>query len=91
MYFCFLGLLCAQKASVAGLIINDQDQTPIHGANIYLEELAIGTISQVDGRFIINDLSHGEISLTISMISLRALSGPSSITLRVISKSLIKV
>ena len=71
MYFCFLGLLCAQKASVAGLIINDQDQTPIHGANIYLEELAIGTISQVDGRFIINDLSHGEISLTISMIGFK--------------------
>ena len=70
MYLCFLGLLCAQKASVSGLII-DQDQTPIHGANIYLEKLAIGTISQVDGWFIINDLSHGEISFTISMIGFK--------------------
>ena len=46
MYLCFLGLLCAQKASVSGLIINDQDQTPIHGANIYLEKLI--NINQID-------------------------------------------
>jgi iron complex outermembrane receptor protein len=65
---CFLGLSWSQEALISGFIINDNDQTPIHGANIYFKKLGIGTVSQVDGRFVLDDLPYGEISLTISMI-----------------------
>ena len=53
---------------MTGFIISHVDQTPIHGANIYLKKLSIGTVSQVDGRFVLDDLPFGEISFTISMI-----------------------
>ena len=68
---CFLGLVWSQEAYITGLIISDEDQTPIHGANIYLKKLGIGTVSQVNGRFVLENLPHGEISLTISMIGFK--------------------
>ena len=68
---CFMGLLLSQEASVIGVVVNDEDQTPIHGVNIYSEVLAIGTVSQVDGRFILNNLPNGDIPITISMIGFK--------------------
>ena len=66
-----MNLLLAQKASLTGLIINDKEQTPIHGADIYLEKFSIGTISQVDGQFLINDIPHGEVEVRVSMIGFK--------------------
>ena len=71
IFVCFMGLLLSQEASVIGVVVNDEDQTPIHGVNIYSEVLAIGTVSQVDGRFILNNLPNGDISITISMIGFK--------------------
>ena len=68
---CFLGLLWSQEASITGTIINDSNQIPIHGANIYVEKLGIGTSSLVNGRFILDNLSYGEVSLTVSMIGFK--------------------
>ena len=68
---CFLGLLWSQEAYITGLIISDEDQVPIHGANIYLKKLGVGTVSQVDGRFVLENLPHGETLFTISMIGFK--------------------
>ena len=48
-----------------------EDQTPIHGANIYLEKLDIGTVSQVGGKFKLKNLPYGEVVLKISMIGFK--------------------
>ena len=67
----FTMLLWSQEPSITGVIINDNDQTPIHGANIYIEKLGVGTASQVDGHFVLDNLPYGKFSLTISMIGFR--------------------
>ena len=74
IFICFLGLLWAQGASIKGVILNNEDQTPIHGANIYLDQLEKGTVSRVDGRFIITDLPYTQITLEISMIGFKDVS-----------------
>ena len=61
----------SQEAFVIGVVVNNEDQTPIHGANIYLKKLDIGTVSQVDGQFVLDNLPYGEFSLTISMIGFK--------------------
>ena len=68
---CFLGLSWSQEASITGVLLNDEDQIPIHGANIYLKKLGVGTVSQVDGRFILNNLPYEKVSFTISMIGFK--------------------
>ncbi len=65
---CFLGSIWSQEAFISGLVINSHDQTPIHGTNIYIENLSVGTISKVDGRFSLDGLPKQPIELTISMI-----------------------
>ncbi len=64
-------LLWSQEASVTGIIINDNEQIPIHGANIFIEKYSVGAISQVDGRFVLDKLPYEKISLTISMIGFK--------------------
>ena len=64
-------MLWSQEASITGIVINENDQIPIHGANIYVEKLGIGTTSLVNGRFELDNLPYGEVSLTISMIGFK--------------------
>ncbi|MAS77966.1 MAG: hypothetical protein CMG15_04895, partial [Candidatus Marinimicrobia bacterium] len=65
-----MSLLWAQDGYITGVIVSE-DQTPIHGANIFSETLDIGTISQVDGRFTLSKVSQNKLSLTISMIGFK--------------------
>ena len=71
IFLFFLGLIFAQQGSVVGTVVSDVDQTPIHGVNIYSKSLSIGTVSKVDGTFILDNLPHGDISLTIAMIGFK--------------------
>jgi len=72
--FSIIGLLFSQQASITGVVISDNDQTPIHGANIYIKKLDVGTASRVDGTFILDDLPNDSLSLTISMIGFKDVS-----------------
>tara|TARA_Y100001980_G_scaffold37792_1_gene14570 strand:- start:233 stop:2506 length:2274 start_codon:yes stop_codon:yes gene_type:complete len=65
------GLLLSEEATVIGSVSTDIEQIPIHGANIYIEELSAGTSSKVDGSFVIDNLPYGSLHLTISMIGFK--------------------
>ena len=66
-----MGLLLAQDGTITGIVLTAENQTPIHGANIFSETLGIGTVSQVDGRFTLNKVSQNKLTLTISMIGFK--------------------
>ena len=66
--FFLMGILWSQNSSVTGLIINDNDQKPIQGADVYIKKLSVGTTSGVDGKFYIDNLPFGELSFSISII-----------------------
>ena len=66
-----MGLLWAQDGNITGIVVTAEDQTPIHGANIYSETLGIGTVSQVDGSFTLNKVPKDTVSLTFSMIGFK--------------------
>ena len=67
------GLLWSKGVSLKGIVINHTEKTPIHGASIYIEDVGIGTTSQVDGQFFLEGIPNYDISLTISMIGFREL------------------
>ena len=66
-----MGLLLAQDGTITGIVLTAENQTPIHGANIFSETLGIGTVSQVDGSFTLNKVSQDKLTLTISMIGFK--------------------
>ena len=66
--FCFLGFLWSQEASIKGFILDSKNRAPIHGANVFAKELGVGTVSRVDGHFILDNLPEGKVSITIAII-----------------------
>ena len=63
--------LWSQNITISGTIIDGNSKTPIHGANIYIEEMGIGTTSKVDGSFELNNFPSKKTSITISMIGFK--------------------
>ena len=61
-------LLSAQQITIKGIITDSRTARPLFGANIsLLESSSIGTTSQKDGKFILNDVAINSI-LKISYV-----------------------
>jgi hypothetical protein len=79
---CLIGILLSNQATIKGTVVEKETQTPIHGADVYLEKLGIGTTSQVNGQFKIDQIPYGEVSVMISMIGFKAVKSSISIEKR---------
>ena len=53
------------------MIVDSASQAPIHGAEVYLEKLNMGTTSQVSGVFTLSQCPYGEVLIKISMIGFK--------------------
>lgn len=51
-----IGLLTAQISRVTGVVKSAEDGEPIIGATILVEGTSIGTITDMDGKFVISNL-----------------------------------
>ena len=70
-FLCLIGILLSNQSIITGIVVDNEKQIPIHGANVYLEKLGIGTTSQVDGQFKIDQIPYGEVSVKITMIGFK--------------------
>ena len=57
----------AQNGSISGTIL-DETNSPLIGANIVIKNTVIGTASDADGKFFINNLKNGKYFLEVSMV-----------------------
>ncbi len=71
-FLCLVGILLSDQATMKGTVIDSENQIPIHGADVYIEKLGIGTTSQVNGQFTIDQIPYGEVYIKISMIGFKA-------------------
>ena len=55
---------------ISGIVIEADSELPIPGATILLEEKSLGTNTDFDGKFTLNNVSDGDI-ITISSIRYR--------------------
>ena len=70
--FFFNIMLFAQKGFISGLVL-DTNAEPMPGANISFKNRSIGTISDGQGKFIMDNLSPGSYELIISYIGYKPL------------------
>jgi len=68
-----LSLLWAQDGYITGIVISFEDQTPIHGANVFSEKIGVGTVSNVNGSFSLKILPEDTLDLTFSMVGFKNL------------------
>lgn len=66
IFLCFIGWVSAQKKSVTGIVL-DENQ-PLPGASIKIKGLSKNVVTDLDGKFTINDLPAGEYNLEIGYI-----------------------
>ena len=78
-FLCLLGILLSDQATITGIVVDNENQNPIHGADVYLEKLDIGTTSQVNGQFTVDQIPYGEVYIKISMIGFKAVKRSMSI------------
>lgn len=73
-------LLCSlagyAQFEVKGIIINNQDQTPLPGANVFLSNTTKGTQTNADGTFSLKNIPAGKFELVVSYIGFETLTLP---------------
>lgn len=60
--------LFAQEASVKGTVTDSETGEPIPTANVFIQEIARGAASDIDGTFSIDNLSPGQYTLRVSYV-----------------------
>jgi len=61
-------VLLAFHSTITGSVIDSQSKAPLPGANVYIAGTAIGTASNLEGRFYIPNIPPGKYTLVIDYI-----------------------
>ena len=54
--FIGIGLMTAQTSGVTGLVTSEEDGQPVVGASVLVNGTSLGTITDIDGKFTINNV-----------------------------------
>ncbi|WP_036787803.1 SusC/RagA family TonB-linked outer membrane protein [Phocaeicola abscessus] len=65
-----IGITMAQVSKVTGVIISAEDNEPIMGASILIKGTSLGTITDIDGRYVIHNIPAGAKLLQISYVGM---------------------
>lgn len=68
LFFCLLTLNADSTGVLKGKIIDIDNQLPLRGANIIIKSTSLGTVSDKDGFFKIEDIPSGNYVIAISYI-----------------------
>ena len=69
--FVGIGLVNAQSQKVTGTVISDEDGLPVIGATIQVEGTeSIGTITDMDGKFVLENIPSSAKNLVVSFIGM---------------------
>lgn len=66
-----IGLANAQVSKVTGTVISDEDGLPVVGASVLVKGTSVGTVTNIDGNFTINNVPGEATILVISYIGLQ--------------------
>ena len=69
--FIGIGLVNAQISKVTGLVTSEEDGLPVVGASVAVKGTSTGTITDMDGKFTLQDLPSSAKTLMISFIGMR--------------------
>lgn len=67
----WVGTTMAQVSRIAGTVISEEDNEPIVGASVLVKGTTIGSITDVDGHYNIDNVPAGAKTLVISFVGMR--------------------
>ena len=84
--FIGIGLVTAQVTKVTGTVISAEDGLPVVGASILVKGTAVGTVTDMDGKFQLPNVPSSAKTLVISFIGMQSQELPIKQTMNVILK-----
>ena len=69
--FVGIGLATAQTQKVTGVVISEEDGQPVIGATVRVADTDMGTITDVDGTFTLNNVPSSANTLIISFVGMQ--------------------
>lgn len=79
-----VGLAVAQTQTVTGTVTSGEDGMPVVGASVFAKDAAVGTITDIDGHFILRDVPVSVKVLRVSYIGMQTLEMAIAPTMKVI-------
>ena len=71
-----IGLAVAQVTKVTGVVVDADTEEPIIGASVLVKGTTIGTITDIDGKYEINNIPASGKALMISFVGMRTVEVP---------------
>ena len=84
--FIGIGLVTAQVTKVTGTVISEEEGLPVVGASILVKGTAVGTVTDMDGKFQLPNVPSSAKTLVISFIGMKSQELPIKQTMNVILK-----
>ena len=66
-----IGLVNAQISKVTGTVISEEDGLPVVGASVLVKGTTTGTVTDMDGKFVLENIPSSAKTLMISFIGMR--------------------
>ena len=85
--FIGIGLVNAQISKVTGTVISEEDGLPVVGASVLVKGTTTGTVTDMDGKFVLENIPSSAKTLMISFIGLKTQEVPVARTISVVLKS----
>lgn len=74
--FIGIGLVTAQVTKVTGTVTSEDDGLPVVGASILVKGTTLGTVTDMDGKFILENIPSSAKTLIISFIGMKTVEMP---------------
>ncbi|HEX8331718.1 MAG TPA: carboxypeptidase-like regulatory domain-containing protein, partial [Segetibacter sp.] len=66
--FTSLCSLCAQPFQLRGVVVAEQDDKPLTGASVFINNASKGAITDGDGKFSLADIRYNTFELVVSYV-----------------------
>lgn len=71
-YLCVcIGMATTQTSTVQGIVTSADDGEPVVGASVMVLETSLGTITDIDGKFVISNVPHDAKAVRISFVGMQ--------------------
>ncbi|KAA6322416.1 TonB-dependent receptor SusC, partial [termite gut metagenome] len=68
--FIGIGLVTAQTQTVRGIVFSEEDEQPVVGASVLVVGTSVGTVTDINGRFVLSDIPSSATTLRVSYIGM---------------------
>jgi TonB-linked SusC/RagA family outer membrane protein len=85
--FIGIGLATAQVSKVTGVVISEEDGLPVVGASVLVKGTTVGTVTDMDGKFALNNVPSSAKTLVVSYIGMQTQEVGIKSTLKIVLKN----